>query len=148
MLLTELVPFSPVILWSHSAPKTQVPTLAPSLTGHVTLGLLFHFSKASISSLLNSFVSYKGLYTHKIWFLYRFLGQGILLTDKWNYSSNPNERTLSVTLVFWVCLYFYGLTHSIWKFLGQGLNPSHSCDIRCSCSNFARFLNPLHWLGI
>ena len=32
---------------------------------------------------------------------------------------------------------FYGQTHGIWKFLGQGLNLSHSC------SNAGSF-NPLH----
>ena len=30
---------------------------------------------------------------------------------------------------------FYSNTHGIWKLLGQGLNPSHSCDLCSSCSN-------------
>ena len=25
---------------------------------------------------------------------------------------------------------FYGHTHSIWKYPGQGLNASHSCDLQ------------------
>ena len=33
---------------------------------------------------------------------------------------------------------FYGPTHSIWKFLGQGLNPSHSCGN-------TRSFSPLGW---
>ena len=41
-----------------------------------------------------------------------------------------------------VCIRICG----IWKFPGQGLNPSHSCDLCCSCSN-ARYFNPLHWDG-
>ena len=41
-----------------------------------------------------------------------------------------------------VCIRICG----IWKFPGQGLNPSHSCDLCCSCSN-ARYFNPLHWAG-
>ena len=39
--------------------------------------------------------------------------------------------------------FFYGLTLSIWKFLGQGLNLSHSCELHCSCGN-SRSFNPLH----
>ena len=38
---------------------------------------------------------------------------------------------------------FYGLIHSIWKFLGQELNPSHSCSVACSAKSFS----PLHWAG-
>ena len=30
--------------------------------------------------------------------------------------------------LFFFYFYFYGCTCSIWKFLGQGLNPSHSCN--------------------
>ena len=30
---------------------------------------------------------------------------------------------------------FYGRTHGIWKFLDQGLNPSHSCDLCHSCGD-------------
>ena len=32
-------------------------------------------------------------------------------------------------------LFFFGCIHGIWKFLGQGLNPSCSCGIVCSYSN-------------
>ena len=38
---------------------------------------------------------------------------------------------------------FYGSTRSIWKFLGQGLNLSHSYDLQRSYNN-ARPFNPLH----
>ena len=41
---------------------------------------------------------------------------------------------------------FNGSTRGICKFLGQGLNPSQSCNLRCSCSN-ARSFNPLCWAG-
>ena len=34
--------------------------------------------------------------------------------------------------------FFNGCTHGIWKFLGQGLHPSHSCGN-------ARYFNLLHW---
>ena len=37
--------------------------------------------------------------------------------------------------------FFKGLTHGIWKFQGQGQNPS------CSCSNMGSF-NPLPQAGI
>ena len=36
--------------------------------------------------------------------------------------------------------FYYGCTHSIWKFLGQGLNRSHSYDLCCSCGHM---LDPL-----
>ena len=32
------------------------------------------------------------------------------------------------------------------SFLGQGLNLSHNCDLRCSCSN-SRSFNLLYWAG-
>ena len=40
-------------------------------------------------------------------------------------------------------LLFNGHTHDIWKFPGQGLNLSHSCDLPCSCLSNGSF-NPLH----
>ena len=46
---------------------------------------------------------------------------------------------LSLSFFFF---YFYGCTHGTWKFLGQELNPRHSCDLRHSCSNDRSF-NPL-----
>jgi len=36
---------------------------------------------------------------------------------------------------------FFHLTQGIWKFPGQGLNPSYICDPQCSCSNNL-ILNP------
>ena len=39
------------------------------------------------------------------------------------------------------CFVFYGHTCGIWKFPGQGLNPSHSWDLCRSCGN-ARCGNP------
>ena len=41
---------------------------------------------------------------------------------------------------------FNGCTHSIWKFPGQGLNLSCSCDLCCSCSQAGSF-NLQHWAG-
>jgi len=36
------------------------------------------------------------------------------------------------------CLFVFGCTHGIWKFPGQGSNPSHSCDLHTTaCSNAA-----------
>ena len=43
--------------------------------------------------------------------------------------------------------FFFSHAHSIWKFLGQGLNLSWSCDLLHSCSN-ARSLTHCAWLGI
>ena len=39
-------------------------------------------------------------------------------------------------------IFFNGHTHSIWKSLGQELNPSDSCNLCHSCGN-AGFFNPL-----
>ena len=44
----------------------------------------------------------------------------------------------------WVESGFIFLTSSIWKFWGQGLNLSYSCDLCHSCSN-ARPFNLLPW---
>lgn len=46
----------------------------------------------------------------------------------------------SVMFVNWwfdvsLFIYFFGHTRGIWKFLGPGLNPSGSCNLRCSCRN-------------
>ena len=53
-------------------------------------------------------------------------------------------RLYSVIELFWNFL--SGHTYSIWKFLGQGLNPSHSHDLCSSCDNDRSF-NPLRWAG-
>ena len=47
--------------------------------------------------------------------------------------------------IFFVC--FNGCIHGIWKFLGQELNPSHSCNLCHSCGN-ARSLTPCAGPGI
>ena len=63
-------------------------------------------------------------------------------------------------------LSLFGCTHSIWKFLGEGSNPSCSCDLRHGCGNAGSLtccarprmtasqlwrqlwiLNPLHYSG-
>ena len=35
--------------------------------------------------------------------------------------------------------FFNGHTHGVWKFLGQGLNPSHSCELGHSCGDDGSF---------
>ena len=40
---------------------------------------------------------------------------------------------------------FYGCTHGIWKFLGQGLNLSHSCYLHHSCGNARSLTNRASW---
>ena len=47
-------------------------------------------------------------------------------------------------ICFWFCFVLYDLTHGIWKFPGQGLNLSCTCDLHHSCSNAGSF-NPLLW---
>ena len=41
-----------------------------------------------------------------------------------------------------IFFFFNSPTHNIWKFLGQGLNPSHSCDL-CHRGGNAGSFNPL-----
>ena len=66
----------------------------------------------------------------------RFLAPSstILLTGSLN-------STIFQILIFF---YFCGQTHGKWKFLGQGLNLSCSCDLCHSCSK-AMYFNPLCW---
>ena len=45
---------------------------------------------------------------------------------------------------FFPFLKMYGRTRDIWKFLGQGLNPSRSCEQRHSCDSTGAF-KPLCW---
>ena len=42
---------------------------------------------------------------------------------------------------FLSCLFFFpnACARGTCKFQGQGLNPSHSCDLHCSCGNAASF---------
>ena len=47
-------------------------------------------------------------------------------------------------LIFPFLLFLNGRTCGIWKFLGQGLNMSLSCDLCCRSGN-ARFFNTLRW---
>ena len=41
------------------------------------------------------------------------------------------EQLFSLSL----SIFFYGCTHDLWKFPGQGLNPSLSCNLCHSCGN-------------
>ena len=51
------------------------------------------------------------------------------------------------SLISLISLFFYGHTWGIWKFLGQRLISSHSCDLCGSCGNTGSF-NPLTRPGI
>ena len=64
----------------------------------------------------------------------------------------PLSSFFPMTIGYFIYLFIYlfihlfnGCTRDIWKFLGQGLNLSLSCDLCHSCSN-AGFFNPLHWV--
>ena len=46
------------------------------------------------------------------------------------------------TILHFIVSFFYGHTHGIWKFPGQGVNVNPSCDLCHSCGN-ARSFNPL-----
>ena len=57
-----------------------------------------------------------------------------------------NFSTTLLALLFSICFVFYGCTHSIWKFLDQGLNRSCSCNLCHSCHNNGSF-NHCSWVG-
>ena len=59
-------------------------------------------------------------------------------TQYWRTNLGNSRYTIS--------FFFPWLPHGIKKFLGQGLNPSHSCDLCHSSGNTGSF-NPLHWAG-
>ena len=62
----------------------------------------------------------------------------------WSWRNHLTAIDLNFLTCFLVlCCFFYGCTHSTWKFPGQGLNLRHSCDPYCSCSNTGLF-SPLY----
>ena len=64
-----------------------------------------------------------------------FLTQGSPQTYRTpNYNAAPHH-------VFCAIFFFNGCTRGTWKFPGQGLNLTHSCDLCHSCSNAGSF-NP------
>ena len=65
------------------------------------------------------------------------------------YISDPFGRKLLFLFYYFhyfyfIIFYFYGHIQGIWKFPGQGLNLSHSCDLSWSYSNAGSF-NTLCW---
>ena len=44
-----------------------------------------------------------------------------------------NALSLITALQIHFSFFFYGFTHGIWRFPGQGLKLGHSCDLGCSC---------------
>ena len=58
-----------------------------------------------------------------------------------------SQRNLSFEFIdFSLDCFFFFFLSGLWKFLGQGLKLSHSCDLCCNCSS-ARSFNPLCWAG-
>lgn len=56
-----------------------------------------------------------------------------------------SQRNLSFEFIdFSLDCFFFFFLSGLWKFLGQGLKLSHSCDPCCNCST-ARSFNPLCW---
>ena len=53
---------------------------------------------------------------------------GQLITLPWPVSVQVEGRILCLSLFFFFFFFFNGHTGYIWKSLGQGLNPSHSCN--------------------
>ena len=43
---------------------------------------------------------------------------------------------------------FFGHNHCTWKFLGQGLNPSHNCNLSCSRSRAGCLTHCAGWWGL
>ena len=87
------------------------------------------------------------LYYFKSSYLIDFLPQGCILYNCYiiylldNYGLH--FKSLLVVSLFCFVLFFNGHTYGIWKFLVQGLNPSHSFGLYHSCSTMGSF-NPLY----
>lgn len=80
------------------------------LYGHITMCLFIHL-------LMDiQFVSILGILCIKL--LCKFVNKYFVLT-----------------YIFFFFVSFHGLTHSILKLLGQGSNPSYSCNVCHSCGN-------------
>ena len=58
---------------------------------------------------------------------------------------NSNHTLVRHTIAY-LLFFLNGYTHSIWKFPGQELHLSHSCNPRSRCSNTESF-NPPCWAG-
>ena len=63
-------------------------------------------------------------------------------SSRWNEEPSQLEELADFmgqvqAFLFWVFNLFWrgGLPHGMWKFLGQGLNPRHSCHLQHNCSN-------------
>ena len=54
-------------------------------------------------------------------------------------SQFPLPCSTSFSLSFYHLFFLNGHTHGIWKFLGQGLSLSCSCNLHCSCDNARSF---------
>ena len=48
--------------------------------------------------------------------------------------SSEISRLLLHFFLSYLFIFFFGCTHSIWKFPGQGSNPKYSCDLHHICS--------------
>ena len=68
-----------------------------------------------------------------------------ILKNKRESISTDSEDTASGVSAFIIII--FGCTRGIWKFLGQGSNPSSSCDLRHSCGHPGP-LAPCSRLGI
>ena len=65
-------------------------------------------------------------------------------TSSWIHYCWATTRT-PIYLFIYLFIYFYGCIQGIWKFQGQGLNLSSSCELCHSRRNTGSF-NPLHWV--
>ena len=61
-----------------------------------------------------------------------------LPTTSFNFYSQRSHNYDRKIHLYMRNIHFFGYTHSIWKFPGQGLNPSHRCNQHHSCNQ--------HWI--
>ena len=69
----------------------------------------------------------------------RNLAEISILHQNYKISVAKDSSFLARQMIFFS---FYGCSHGEWKFPGQGLKLSHSCDLLCSCGNIRSFNPP------
>ena len=130
--------FQVSIYLSLSLSLSSIICLFPYQIMDLGVGLIMVYMSASL------FLTDKFLKSHvtslSLKFFMNKMGMKIYITQS-SFSTNYLP-ILIISLTF-----FFHHTHSLWKFSGQGSNPSHSCKLSHSYSN-ARSLTHCTGLGI
>ena len=118
------------LIWARLV-KRAVPKFLALERSHVKISAYRVFcgcqTKGKRGYMLEDF-SFSLAIEHKSWQRKKRGREKVFLTGKWLLSFGRQS-------FFFFSFFFFNLTGIIWKFPGQGLNPSWSCDLHHSCSN-------------